>query len=488
MAFEKNLKTRIVLTHDEYAHLKGKKLKEGEVVLAKVGTTEANGKVSEPIWMMKVGKGNDTTVENCPWLVAPAADVYEWAKKAKLDWKDVDPIPGDKLGITVTVVGNGNAVTDASWDATTKTLTLTKGETFLKASEFVDTTYEAGIKLDLDGTTFNHETTARNDTTDTANAEFGKTIEVIDSVTSDGTGHITAVNKKKITLPTPEEVSLPTVDDTEVAGQVVVEVDQTNGAIDVTRKAIEVVHADGQIYLTIDNKKIGTGFSDTDFIKDGMIKSVELQDSGDGYPEKDGPYLVFTWNIDNAISEDEGTAEDVLWVSVKDLVDVYTAGNGIEVENFVISHKKPTTVASDVTKKDRTYVTAITFDEFGHATGVETATETDPDYKDEFNAKADKVSDATSGNFAGLDANGNLTDSGKKATDFATADHNHDDKYAPIDIDTGVMSVKAKDEGAPSSSYASGIKVDNTDPKNPKIEIDDTIVFILDGGDASDLD
>ena len=35
--------------------------------------------------------------------------------------------------------------------------------------------------------------------------------------------------------------------------------------------------------------------------------------------------------------------------------------------------------------------------------------------------KADKVSGATSGNFAGLDSNGNLTDSGKKASDFATA-------------------------------------------------------------------
>jgi hypothetical protein len=36
-------------------------------------------------------------------------------------------------------------------------------------------------------------------------------------------------------------------------------------------------------------------------------------------------------------------------------------------------------------------------------------------------SKADKVASATSGNFAGLDANGNLTDSGKKAADFATA-------------------------------------------------------------------
>lgn len=41
--------------------------------------------------------------------------------------------------------------------------------------------------------------------------------------------------------------------------------------------------------------------------------------------------------------------------------------------------------------------------------------------KDSLDDKADKVSSATSGNYAGLDANGNLTDSGSKAADFATA-------------------------------------------------------------------
>lgn len=36
-----------------------------------------------------------------------------------------------------------------------------------------------------------------------------------------------------------------------------------------------------------------------------------------------------------------------------------------------------------------------------------------------------KVEDATEGNFAGLDENGNLTDSGSKAGDFANAEHTH---------------------------------------------------------------
>ena len=39
----------------------------------------------------------------------------------------------------------------------------------------------------------------------------------------------------------------------------------------------------------------------------------------------------------------------------------------------------------------------------------------------DISGKADKVTSATSGNLAGLDSNGNLTDSGKKAADFATA-------------------------------------------------------------------
>ena len=41
------------------------------------------------------------------------------------------------------------------------------------------------------------------------------------------------------------------------------------------------------------------------------------------------------------------------------------------------------------------------------------------------NGKTEKVSSAVAGDFAGLDADGNLTDSGKKAEDFAAAAHEH---------------------------------------------------------------
>ncbi|MEG2383248.1 MAG: hypothetical protein RSB39_06630, partial [Oscillospiraceae bacterium] len=49
-----------------------------------------------------------------------------------------------------------------------------------------------------------------------------------------------------------------------------------------------------------------------------------------------------------------------------------------------------------------------------------------------FGKKADKLVPAAAGNFAGLDAAGNLLDSGKKAGDFAESLHNHNLAYAAI--------------------------------------------------------
>ena len=50
--------------------------------------------------------------------------------------------------------------------------------------------------------------------------------------------------------------------------------------------------------------------------------------------------------------------------------------------------------------------------------------------------KADKVSNATNGNFAGLDSNGNLTDSGSNASDFLTQHQDISGKADKILIQT----------------------------------------------------
>jgi hypothetical protein len=60
---------------------------------------------------------------------------------------------------------------------------------------------------------------------------------------------------------------------------------------------------------------------------------------------------------------------------------------------------------------------------------------------DDVNSKADKVASPTAGNFAGLDANGNLTDSTSKASDFATSGHSHSNASAEA---AGFMSADDK--------------------------------------------
>ncbi len=59
--------------------------------------------------------------------------------------------------------------------------------------------------------------------------------------------------------------------------------------------------------------------------------------------------------------------------------------------------------------------------ELNYVDGVTSAIQTQID------AKADKVTEATNGNFAALDTNGNLTDSGHKDADYADASHTHGD-------------------------------------------------------------
>jgi hypothetical protein len=69
--------------------------------------------------------------------------------------------------------------------------------------------------------------------------------------------------------------------------------------------------------------------------------------------------------------------------------------------------------------------------------------------------KADKVSGATNGNFAGLDANGDLTDSGSKASDFATAAQG-------TKADSAIQSVKVNGTAlTPDANKAVDIEVPN---------------------------
>ncbi len=65
------------------------------------------------------------------------------------------------------------------------------------------------LSSSISGTTLtiNHDSVSRTDTTSAASPSFGGTFTAVDSVTSNTQGHITALNLKTVTLPTPTDTN-----------------------------------------------------------------------------------------------------------------------------------------------------------------------------------------------------------------------------------------------------------------------------------------
>lgn len=137
----------------------------------------------------------------------------------------------------------------------------------------------------------------------------------------------------------------------------------------------------------------------TKFVGEFAFSATDYPDTTD--PNLDGnPVMVLAVK-----GEDDAIAYSFLNMAA--LVDTYTAkaGDGtatVTVNGYEISVNVNVSAEADnalVKKSDGLYVPkAAVVDISG---------------------KADKVAGATDGNFAGLDANGNLTDSGKSAADFS---------------------------------------------------------------------
>lgn len=82
----------------------------------------------------------------------------------------------------------------------------------------------------------------------------------------------------------------------------------------------------------------------TDFVKDGMLQNVELKTASAEEPvgdDQSGTFLVFTFNTD--------AGGKVINLNVTSLIDVYTAGNGIEVTGKVIAAKLDTSTEAFLT-------------------------------------------------------------------------------------------------------------------------------------------
>ena len=118
---------------------------------------------------------------------------YTSAEKTKLS--------GIATGAEVNQNAFSNVVvgkTTVAADSKTDTLTLISGSNVTLTPDATNDT----ITIAATDTVYTHPTVTRSNTTSTASPAHGKTFTAIDSITTNGTGHVTAVNTKTVTLPT----------------------------------------------------------------------------------------------------------------------------------------------------------------------------------------------------------------------------------------------------------------------------------------------
>ena len=188
----KDFKTRITHKHDVQSNWLQAENKfvplAGELIVY-----DADGTYTQPRY--KIGNGTDL-LGNLPFI--DAASVIE-----ELDYTDA---PEDGKYVSAVTQSNGViAVTKASLPAiptvNNAKITIAPGTKLTTGGDF---TTNQGTAETI---TLNHETTTRSNTTNSETVNYGNTFNVIDTISSDATGHITAVNTKTVTMPAAVDIS-----------------------------------------------------------------------------------------------------------------------------------------------------------------------------------------------------------------------------------------------------------------------------------------
>lgn len=107
--------------------------------------------------------------------------------------------------------------------------TIPQGDiTDVNSGTYITTTNSTGPIV-----TVNHNLTTRTDTASAASPGYGATFTAVDSVTTNTTGHVTALNLKTVTIPAADDTNttytLPVSAGTAVAGHTVADIDLTAG-------------------------------------------------------------------------------------------------------------------------------------------------------------------------------------------------------------------------------------------------------------------
>lgn len=374
-------------------------LKKGEIGICAVPqqAPDITGNVLPPAIVFKVGDGvvgEDGTIIgtefcNLPWVSALAADVHPWAKtkdKPTYDYSEITSAPDYRIQAdeqeghifylqsrkkgeeewttvsTITIPDNDTTsfiITAAAKGDEVITLTGTDGTNGVS--------YEA--KHAEKGPKDGYESKSNEATINGSGAS--ETIK-IPHIEVDKYGHVTAAEDKDvtITMPTiPEALKSPAALTIQVNGTAK---DSYDGS---EAKVVNISVAD----LGISGAMSFLGLSSTP-ITDGGTQKPTI--GGSVVDPKPGDVVLcddkeFVWTTENKW-EELGDESSHALKSIRIEGGAGLTGGGTLEDNRTIEHAVPTGASEGAkgSSESRTYIKTVTTDEFGHVTGVTTGTET----------------------------------------------------------------------------------------------------------------
>lgn len=154
----------------------------------------------------------------------------------------------------------------------------------------------------------------------------GAQVNVIEKIIFNGSEAVIDTQNKSVTLTTPLDVVRGLAD-----GENVLSLDSESGKLGTTL-SLEYYTDDKNVpYIRLRgiNGQVGEAIDATNFIKDGMLSSVDIVKDPAG---QTGTFIEMTFNTDSGIT-------DPMYVDVSDVFTAYVAGDGINIDSNVVKVK-----------------------------------------------------------------------------------------------------------------------------------------------------
>lgn len=154
----------------------------------------------------------------------------------------------------------------------------------------------------------------------------GAQVNVIEKIIFNGSEAVIDTQHKSVTLTTPLDVVRGLAD-----GENVLSLDSESGKLGTTLSLEYYTDKNNVPYIRLRgiNGQVGSAIDATNFIKDGMLSSVDIVKDPAG---QTGTFIEMTFNTDSGIT-------DPMYVDVSDVFTAYVAGDGINIDSNVVKVK-----------------------------------------------------------------------------------------------------------------------------------------------------